>query len=61
MLALDLLGPRGISRSVPEKNTFPPGQVKCSGCFGVQTSLMLFRPKFSMAIWIKHEKVVATT
>lgn len=49
------------NNDVPEKKTLPPGHVKCSRCVGVQTSGMLPRAAFRTMIWMKHEKVVATT
>lgn len=45
----------------PEKKTLPPGHVKCSRCVGVHTSGMLLSAEFKTMIWMKHEKVVATT
>lgn len=47
--------------NLPEKNTLPPGQVKCSRCVGVHTSGIFFRAKLRTRICITHEKVVATT
>lgn len=48
-------------RYVPAKKTRPPGQVKRSGWCGSQTSSMFSKARLSTTIWMKHEKVVATT
>ncbi len=47
--------------NLPAKKTLPPGQVNRSRCRMSHTSSILPRAKLRTPIWIKHEKVVATT
>jgi hypothetical protein len=51
----------GLRTFLPEKKTRPPGHVKRSGCVFSQTPSMFLSAKLSTAIWMKQEKVVATT